>query len=340
MPARKSAPKPSKPKTKPTAAPHGPSEGKDKPARRKATAPPAKKAPAKKAAPARKPRGAAASAPKETGKGSLSDGRQPEARKAGAGARVGRAAEAGSIPAPSSPSVAAQLLARKGAPDREQPLNLNEEAFITEYMRNNQNGTAAWMFVHPGSKPETACVMASRLLRKVRVAERIAAEKARLIKRHELSREQLLAEFLAIARADPNELVQMRAVACQHCWGGGERKGLWIEPEPDCEVCGGEGHAVPWIADTRKLSPEARALYAGIQQTKEGIKVLMHDKVAALTAAGRIIGAFERDNEQKAKGTVEALREFFGALHSATAGGLPIVAPGDLPRQQRGPVKT
>lgn len=212
--------------------------------------------------------------------------------------------------------MAAQLLARKGAPDREQPLNLNEEAFITEYMRNNQNGTAAWMFVHPGSKPDTACVMASRLLRKVRVAERIAAEKARLIKRHELSREQLLGEFLAIARADPNELVQMRAVACQHCWGGEPRTGQWTEPDPECPSCAGEGHAVPWIADTRKLSPEGRALYAGIQQTKEGIKVLMHDKVAALTAAGRIIGAFEKDNEQKNKGVAEAAREFFALLQN------------------------
>lgn len=320
MPARKSGPpKPSKPKTKPTAAPHGPSEGKDKPARRRAQATPAKKAPAKKAAPARKPRGAAASkAAKPSAKPSPKASPKPSAKV---------------------PSVAAQLLARKGAPDREQPLNLNEEAFITEYMRNNQNGTAAWMFVHPGSKPDTACVMACRLLRKVRVSERIAAEKARLMKRHELSREQLLGEFLAIARADPNELVQMRAVACQHCWGGEPRTGQWTEPDPECPSCAGEGHSMPWIADTRKLSPEARALYAGIQQTKEGIKVLMHDKVAALTAAGRIIGAFEKDNEQKSKGTAEALREFFAAVHSAAQPGLPIVAPGALPSQRNPLVK-
>lgn len=57
MPARKSVPpKPSKPKTKPTAAPHGPSEGQDKPAISKDKATPAKKL----AAP-RKPGGAAAS---------------------------------------------------------------------------------------------------------------------------------------------------------------------------------------------------------------------------------------------------------------------------------------
>jgi phage terminase small subunit len=313
MPARKSAPKPSKPKTKPTAAPHGPSEGKDKPARRKAKAPPAKKAPAKKAAPARKPRGAAASKPEK----------------------------------PESPpvKVAAQLLARKGAPGpapgREPPLTWNEEAFVTEYLRNGQNGTAAWIFVHPGTLPHLAANYAYRLVRKGEVARRIRAEQERMARKQEISRDQLLAEFLAIARADPNELVQMRAVACQHCWAGASNgKGQWTEPDPECEDCGGNGNAVPWIADTRKLSPEARALYAGIQQTKEGIKVLMHDKVAALTAAGRIIGAFEKDNEQKNQSTADALRAFFGALHSANAaGGLPIVSPGELPSQRNPLVK-
>lgn len=316
MPARKSAPKPSKPKTKPKAAPHGPSEGQDKPARRKAKAPPAKKAPAKKADPARKPRGAAAS------KASAKPAPKPKTKPA----------------ATPVPSVAAQLLARKGAPDRttdrDPPLTWNEEAFVTEYMRNGQNGTAAWIFVHPGTLPHLAANYAYRLVRKGEVARRIKAEQMRLAKRHELTREQLLNEFLAIARADPNELVQMRAVACQHCWAGASNgKGQWTEPDPDCQDCCGEGHAVPWIADTRKLSHEARALYAGIQQTKDGIKVLMHDKVAALTAAGRIIGAFEKDNEQKNKGVAEAAREFFAELQNRR---LPITkkaaeAPATLP---------
>lgn len=251
---------------------------------------------------------------------------------------------AGSTPAPAtSPgAVSAALLARKGVPDREQPLTPADEAFITEYLRNGQNGTAAWIFAHPGTRPDTAAVMASRLLRKVKVAERIASERARLARKHELTREKLLGEFLAIARADPNELVQMRAVACEKCWGATEHRGRWTEPDPDCEDCLGEGYAVPWIADTRKLSPDARALYAGIQQTKEGVKVLMHDKIAALVNAGKIIGAFELDNRQRDQSTAEVLRSFFAGLHSAgerNGLGLPIVAPADVPRQQRAKAK-
>lgn len=251
---------------------------------------------------------------------------------------------AGSKPAggANSTTTAAELLARRPAPDREQPLTPTEEAFITEYLRNNQNGTAAWIFTHPGTPPDRAAVYAYRLVRKRQVAERIASERSRLARQHEITRDQLLAEFLAIARADPNELVQMRAVACAKCWGGAENRGRWTEPDPECEDCLGDGHAVPWIADTRKLSREARALYAGIHQTKEGIKILMHDKVAALVNAGKIIGAFELDNKQKDQTTAEVLRSFFAGLHSAgerSGLGLPIVAPADVPRQQRAKAK-
>lgn len=303
MPARKSSPKPSKPKTKPTAAPHGPSEGQDKPARRKAKATPAKKAPAKKSAPARKPRGAAAS-------------------KASKPASKAKPAN------PPAASVAAQLLARKGAPDapqQERPLTNLEEAFITEYMRNGQNGTAAWLFVHPGTSPGYASLASHRAIRKDKVKARIEAERKRLAKRHELTREDLVDEWLAIARADPNELTQMRSVACSHCWGGNPGKGRWIDPDPDCENCRGEGNSVPWVADTRKLSHEARALFAGIQQTKEGVKVLMHDQANARVQASKILGMYEKDNEQKGRGAAEAIKEFFSAVQGAR---LPIVKPG------------
>lgn len=280
----------------------------------------------------------------------------PATKKTTAGKRADRAAglpsraEKGSTPSarskiktpvdirtPRATTIGAELLARKGAPDREQPLTPTDEAFITEYLRNGQNGTAAWIFTHPGTKPDSAATMASRRLRKVNVSDRIAAERGRLTRQHELTREQLLAEFLAIARADPNELVQMRAVACALCWGGAEHNGRWTEPDPECEACLGDGHAALWIADTRKLSPDAKALYAGVHQTKDGIKILMHDKVAALVNAGKIIGAFELDNRQKDQSTAEALRDFFTGLHSAQGSGpgLPIVAPADVPRQRR-----
>jgi phage terminase small subunit len=221
---------------------------------------------------------------------------------------------------PPAPAVAQMLLARRGVPDPDQPALLTtptEEAFITEYLRNGMNATAAWIFAHPGMPPGRANAAAWKCLRSPRVAARIASERARLAKVHEMTRDQLLAEFLAIVRADPNELTQMRKVACPHCWGPDEKLGRWVDPDPDCEDCAGEGDTVPWIADTRNLSLDARALFAGIKVTASGVQILMHDKLAALAHIGRILGAFEADNKQQQPAVTEAVAQFLGQLHGA-----------------------
>ena len=88
-----------------------------------------------------------------------------------------------------------------------------------------------------------------------------------------------------------------------------------MEPDPDCERCAGEGVSVPWYADTRKLSAQARALFAGVKTTKDGAQVLMHDKMAAMDRIARIIGAYKEDNEQKGQPLADAVRAFFGQIH-------------------------
>jgi len=231
-------------------------------------------------------------------------------------------------PAPAAPTTttSAQLLARPGALDPTQPqltTTPTEEAFITEYLRNGLNGTAAWIFTRPGTPPSLAAIYATKLLRKGRVSDRIAAERRRMAAQHEMSRDQLLLEFLAIVRADPNELMQIRAVACTDCWPTDtERKGQWVEPDPECSTCMGEGNSVPWFSDTRKLSPEARALFAGVKLTKDGATILTHDKMAALVNIGKILGAYEKDNDQKRPALTEALAQFFSQLHGEGAGRL------------------
>jgi hypothetical protein len=52
------------------------------------------------------------------------------------------------------------------------------------------------------------------------------------------------------------------------------------------------GRGPPVFKDTRRLSPAARALYAGVKVTKDGLEVLMHDKVGALTKVGQHLGMF------------------------------------------------
>ena len=236
-------------------------------------------------------------------------------------------------PAPAAPTstTSAQLMARTAAPDREQPekpLTVPELAFLTEYMRNGNNGMAAWMFSHPGSQPKSAAVNAYQALKRPRMVVWLATERARLALHHQISRDGVMAEFLAIVRADPNELMQMRAVACGNCWGAErETLGRWAEPDPDCPDCMGEGNSVPWFSDTRKLSPEARALFAGVKISKDGATILTHDKMAALVNIGKILGAYEKDNKQKAPELTEALAQFIGQLHGEGAGRLQFTGP-------------
>jgi phage terminase small subunit len=53
------------------------------------------------------------------------------------------------------------------------------------------------------------------------------------------------------------------------------------------------------LADTRRLSPRAVALYAGAKMTKYGIEISMHDKGAAMETLFKHLGLYEKDNQQK-----------------------------------------
>jgi phage terminase small subunit len=207
------------------------------------------------------------------------------------------------------------LLAAKPAQDPE-TLTPEHEAFITEYLRNGRNGTAAYLSVYKSSSPSAAYVSSHHLLRRPKVAARIKAEVDRLVNREEMSREELFHHLAAIVRADANELTQMRKVDCGACWAHEidprtaepRRQGDWQEPNPDCPQCRGDGVPRTWLADTRKLSPDARALFAGVQTTKDGVKILTHSKLDAAEKIAKIIGAYEADNRQKADALGELLK--------------------------------
>jgi phage terminase small subunit len=308
-----------------------------------------RKAP-KKTAPAKKPARKPAPAKKATRKTAPAKKAAPKKTKRGSSTAERRAHNpdvGGSTPPPAT-TTTQDLLKAKAAIAPDANLTHEQELFVTEFMRNGQNGTAAYMAVHPNVTPGTAAVSAHRWLRNVKVSERIATERARLAAAHEMDRDALLAELVLIVRADTNELMQMRAVCCGSCWltpeGATKTDAdieldadlpVWMEPNPECTHCQGEGIPRPWFADTRKLSQAARALFAGVATTKEGIKLLTHSKLDAMEKIAKILGAYEKDNEQKAKPFAEAVGEFLGQLRQTGAGRLsPVVA---APRQVKGP---
>lgn len=70
-----------------------------------------------------------------------------------------------------------------------------------------------------------------------------------------------------------------------------------LEPNPACPECHGDGEGRVIIKDTRYLSPGALALYGGVEEGKDGIKVRIGNRDDALLQVARHTGFFEADNE-------------------------------------------
>jgi phage terminase small subunit len=102
-------------------------------------------------------------------------------------------------------------------------------------------------------------------------------------------------------------------------------------PHPQCPHCLGRGNGHTVFKDTRFISPEAAALFAGIKETKDGLEFKFHSKLEAAKELARLLGMYEKDNEQKGAGVAQALASFVSGLHSRGAGRLPIADPKKKP---------
>ncbi len=145
---------------------------------------------------------------------------------------------------------------------------------------------------------------------------------------------KVIAEWLKIIDADPNEIVHVRRTCCRYCWGTDnkyqftqherdqahaswqltdaalvaefdEQGGVGFDPTVDvnleCAHCFGEGHASLYVADTRDLTPNGRALFAGVKQNKDGsIEVKLHSKEKALEMVARHLGMLNDKMDVKA----------------------------------------
>lgn len=68
------------------------------------------------------------------------------------------------------------------------------------------------------------------------------------------------------------------------------------DPHPDCPECEGDGVNHTHIPDTRRLSPDALALYEGAEQGKDGtIKIKITDRGAALNRVAQQMGLYKAD---------------------------------------------
>lgn len=138
-----------------------------------------------------------------------------------------------------------------------------------------------------GYAPISAAQSASENMRNPLVLEAIEDRKRQLAAAAGLTPEWILREYMAIASADPNQLVRVVSRCCHLCWVLEEKD---LPPNPACTTCRGEGVSFVRVSDTSKLTGTARKLYAGAKQTKDGIEIKMRDQDGALRFLAEYLG--------------------------------------------------
>lgn len=198
------------------------------------------------------------------------------------------------------------------------------QRFVAEYVIDLNATQAA---IRAGYSARTAEQQGSRLLRNAKVAASVSAALEQRQKRTEVTADRVLTEAWALLTADPRELVELHVDSCRHCYGTGHRYqrtaaelerdraahalaqpgrgkpgkfdaqgGTGFDPRKPpvaaCPECFGRGVPRVQLNDTRRLSPAAASLYAGVKQTRDGVEVKLHSKVEAIEKLARHLGLY------------------------------------------------
>lgn len=199
-------------------------------------------------------------------------------------------------------------------------MNLRETKFVHAYLKHGVGVQAAQEAGYSPNNAKAAGTTACQLLKRPEIAAAIEQGRKDIAATAGITMAAVLNRMWQIATADANDLMQVRRVNCRHCWGHGFayqwRPNEYLadckrandlgaeppsfaggldfdenrEPNPECPECNGVGLERVHVADTRRLKGGARLLYAGVEQTKHGIKVRTHDQRAALDSVARFIG--------------------------------------------------
>lgn len=159
-------------------------------------------------------------------------------------------------------------------------LNPNQQRFVEEYLIDLNATQAA---IRAGYEAKNADVTGPRLLGHVGVGKAIADAMAERSVRTRVTADRVLTELARIGFGDIRHVVNWRANTCET--GKQDEEGV---PETrsfnEVELVGSD-----------IIDHDAAAAIAEISQTKDGgLKVKMHNKVAALQEMGRHLGVAQR----------------------------------------------
>jgi phage terminase small subunit len=183
--------------------------------------------------------------------------------------------------------------------------------FIRQYLAH-QNASRAYREAGYKDGPGTR-QSAHRLLTSADIQARILEERQKLLAALNVKVEDVLRRFRDIAFADIAEIAGMHIGACRYCYGvghayqwrtpeefitslaraetkpdgdnhleGGFGYDATLPPHPDCPMCDGDGLPSIKLKDTRLMTNSERAVFAGIEKTRNGIHYRFHDRLDAL----------------------------------------------------------
>lgn len=183
----------------------------------------------------------------------------------------------------------------------------------------------------------------AKLLRHTEIKAELQKCMAETVSKTKLTVQDVINDIANVLRADPRDLVEHWQGACRYCYGfehrhqrtlneyrrdeldaivngkefhqlGGTGFNARREPHPECPECWGEGEPYERIKDTRELTPEQAALYAGVERTKYGTKINMRSKDSAREAAARYLGMNKETVDVNVKKISEMTDEQLEAL--------------------------
>lgn len=157
-----------------------------------------------------------------------------------------------------------------------------QQRFVQEYLVDLNATQAA---IRAGYSIKTARSVGAENLTKPDIAAEIAARRAILSQKLEITQERVLQELAAIGFANITDFVQVETAPAEK---------LGIHPVT------GEVVMLPagWeqcvrVIDTADLPDAKRAAISSVKQTANGIEVKLYDKVQALVQLGKYLGLFE-----------------------------------------------
>lgn len=218
--------------------------------------------------------------------------------------------------------------------------NMREELFCIALTKGASQTDAA---ISAGFKPSSARRTGSRLMTYDHIKARLQELNGEIVQATVWDQAKLIDEAAKVVLANPSDLSEARRAPCRHCYGvdhlrqwrtlreyeaahsrwralpdgrralepepspeGGFGYTTKRDPNPDCPECDGDGILLTIIKATKD-----HPLFTAVEETRNGIKLVLKDQKAHLELIGRIIKAFSEPGDTN---SAEAGAAFIDAL--------------------------